>query len=354
VKLFGLGRSLNQKVLGIKELLQYYYQHAYNEAIALWNKLHNLSNTNWQLALYHFDKINLDDAILRCRIVLFLAPKHYQALYLLGRCYYEKYKLTKSRFYLEKYLASPAQETRGETEYFLNIIRGEYDKIKEIPVSIVSNNFDRILDFLGAEVIENAGQTQHESAFALLNQKIQHTAKPLGNSLLDLGSGVGMFAILCREARIATNIVGVDFSPKMAEYTRQLVRDGVNVYTRVHQLPIKEFFEQKEDIKYDIISACDLFSYYPKLDEFFANIGKVVESSAWLVTSLKLSEGNEDIEFNESIEQFLFSKEYIIKKAQEYNWHLHGEENINYNDQLPGIVLIFSNNPAKIKVQNGG
>lgn len=353
MKLFEIGRSFTQKVSEIKGLLQSYYQYTYNEALVIWDKLHDLTNTNWQLALYHFDKINLDDAILRCKIVLFLAPKHYQAFYLLGRCYYEKYKLTKSRLYLEKYLASPAEENRGEAEYFLNIIKGEYTNIKEIPTSVISNNFDRILDFLGAEAIGNAERPQHESAFALLNQNVQHTAKPLGNSLLDLGAGVGLFAILCREARIATNIVGVDLSPKMAEYARQLIKEGINVYTQVHQLPIKEFLNQQHDMKYDIISACDLFGYSPKLDEFFASIAKVAEENAWLVTSFKLSDDDKDIEFNESIEQFLFNKEYVIKKAQEYKWYLCSEENINYNDQLSGIVLIFSNNPAKIKVQKG-
>ncbi|WPX96550.1 Putative tetratricopeptide repeat-containing protein [Candidatus Bandiella woodruffii] len=62
-------------------------------------KLDNLSKTNFDLGLYHFNKGNINDAIFRFKILKRFDDKYEDLDYLLGRCYFEKSKYDKAKFF---------------------------------------------------------------------------------------------------------------------------------------------------------------------------------------------------------------------------------------------------------------
>ena len=62
-------------------------------------KSKNLPKTNYDLGLFHFNRGNLNDAILRFMLLKRFEKNYNDLDYLLGRCYFEKSKFQKAKQY---------------------------------------------------------------------------------------------------------------------------------------------------------------------------------------------------------------------------------------------------------------
>jgi tetratricopeptide (TPR) repeat protein len=95
------------------------------------HKLSNLSDTNYDLGLYHLHRQNLNDAIIRFKLIdKFLRPDDPKANYLLGWCYFFKNKAEKAIHHLNK------AKAKLEDKVKLGVFLENYNKCADIPDEI--------------------------------------------------------------------------------------------------------------------------------------------------------------------------------------------------------------------------
>ncbi len=90
---------------------------------------------------------------------------------------------------------------------------------------------------------------------------------PLQN-VLDAGCGTGLCGPMLRE--LSVNLCGVDLSPNMLELARQRA-----VYDQLVESELTKFlarFDNANDLRFDLIVACDVLNYFGDLRSIFAHV----------------------------------------------------------------------------------
>ena len=307
------------------------------------NKLSDIAQTNYDLAKYHFEKNNLNDAILRFKLLRKFSTRYQDVNYYIGRCYLEKFKYSDATRYLEEYRNSDDMTFKEESMYCLNIATYNTKAISTIPESIIVRKFDTSLNRLNTINSELEEPNKSQLIDMIFNQ-LQKDGKLFSNNTLDLGYGVGILGKILKQKKMTNTIIGVEISPKIAAQARTCSVEGGKVYDMVLNQSAKEFLISPPQDRYDIIIASDLISYFPDLQLFFSEAYKIINEKGILgIVFAEVEDGN--VNFNGARECFEYSAEYVKHNAIQNNWLVVAQQSVILGNEENGIALLF----AKLK-----
>lgn len=305
----------------IKELSNDTIEHL----ITITNKSKDLAKTNFELGLFHLDKGNINDAIIRFYFTIKLKADHAPAHYHLARCYLIKQNYEKAELELKKALLCDPNFTLAQ--YRLDSLQHSLNT-KYIPIEIIREDFNSIADNYEYFMLEMQEYHAPEDLANMLASFIESRDIPNdeGISCLDLGCGTGLVGASLVEKVTVKSLIGIDISRNMLELAKKLEINQEPVY---HETLEKDFNHlELEDKKFDLITSCLSFGYDSDLVKVFNNLDLLSNSGTLLGLVVLNATSSEDFEFNYKYECFGYNNNYIKSIFEKYNWNVVEEEEL--------------------------
>lgn len=246
-------------------------------------KCSDLTTTNYKLAVEMARRGQIDDAIMRFRITLWLAPDHVPSMYNLACLYHHKNMNGKALEYFKKVIqASPEHMDAVFMVASMdpNLIKSDM-RPRTMPPEMAIEYFDGL-----AAEYDFKQQTNVYQLPALTHQLLMPELERIGDyhNLIDLGCGTGLCGGQFREQ--FSNIVGVDFSNRMLdEAYRKMDRRGVKIYTRLEHQDMRLHFQQEKEGFFDVALCISVFPYLGDLEAFFAGTQRVIRAGGIVACS---------------------------------------------------------------------
>ncbi len=280
-------------------------------------KLRNLGPVNTELGIYHLQKNNLQDAIIRFKLVeKFFIPNDPKAFYLLGWSYFLKNHNDQAITYLDK--ASEADEC-GLGNFIRNSVDCE---------AIDNNIWQTYRDFV-AEYYHNSFITKEINVPRNLAQMaLLKISKDLPDNynILDLGANVGLLGYEI-QSRFPDNftLIGVEPSERMVELA-EVANNAL--YDRLVNQDITKFLNNCAD-KFDIILSLNGFSFAKDLKKSLSLIHSLLQTKGALAFSVMPSDGATALSLQHK--EFIFNKVELTNTLDEI-----GFSDISYNELALG------------------
>ena len=348
------GNLLNEfSKRNIKQWLSIFYRMLKKDIGSIIHRMKNLKQSNMELVFYHFRNGNINDAILRLKLLMFFDRDNSFLNYHLGKCYFEKLSFKKAEENFQKYLASDKPEFSAETEYYMKIINNRAEEINEIPIKVVEENFNRAAKDYNRIFNFKRSDIPQRYLYNVVNSYINEKEKLSNQKALDLGCGTGVIGHLLFGSKTASSITGVDVSSEMLKYAEQLDVEEIRSYSNLEHSNLKDFFEKvkkdKKHQKYDIIIASNLITYFADLNYLFDNIFRVMNDTGIAVFSFRNLKSSEEkkkeyIKFSVQNEQFYYAPEYVMKVAKKHKLSVSKEENFKFSNSDDGSIFLFTKN----------
>lgn len=256
----------------------------------------NLRNVNLDLATYHINNGNIDDAIFRLKILTFLiSPNDEDAFALLAFCYLVKGKKEKTLEYINK--TSPKSDYL-DLKSFLN-----NTSLIEIPDNI-RNEYRKVCAESYVRKWSSFPIYLPKELISLLFSQIEEL--PASCKILDLGSGAGLIAAEL-DYRLEKNytIIGVDNIKELTKFTNYKKR---SFYDKLIKQSTKEFLLDKHNKKYNIITSFCSLDFTRDLSKYFVKIKSLLSKNGYFAFLLQTSSNTQwNIEEN----NFVFSVQDI-------------------------------------------
>ncbi|EDM74388.1 hypothetical protein PPSIR1_29770 [Plesiocystis pacifica SIR-1] len=115
-----------------------------------------------------------------------------------------------------------------------------------------------------------ANQYLRKGIFERYDLTFQTVGDLEGKKVLDIGTGTGRFAVEC--AKRGADVIGIDFAPKMIEFSRQAARRfGVEERCK---FVVGDVLEHDFDEQFDVVLALGLFDYVREPSALMERIGR--------------------------------------------------------------------------------
>lgn len=238
----------------------------------------NLRNVNLDLAIYHINNGNIDDAIFRLKILTFLiSPHDEEAFALLAFCYLVKGKKTKSLECINK--TNPQSDHLGLKSFLNN------SNLMEIPDNI-RNEYRKASAESYVKKWSSFSTYLPKELISLLFSEIEEL--PASCKILDLGSGAGLIASEL-DYRLEKNytITGVDNIKELTKYTNYNKR---SFYDEVIEQSTKEFLLEKHNKKYNIITSFCSLDFTRDLSKYFVKIKSLLSKNGYFAFLLQTAQ----------------------------------------------------------------
>lgn len=285
-------------------------------------KCSDLTETNYRLAVDMARRGQVDDAILRFRITLWLAPDHVPSLYNLGCLYHHKRMNNKALDCFKKVI----QRVPDHYDAIFMVASMDPSMIKAeilpktMPPEMAIEYFDGLADQY--DYVQQANVYQLP---ALTHQLLMPELEKAGNinNLIDLGCGTGLCGAQFREQ--FANLVGVDFSNRMLdEAYRKMDRRGVKIYTRLEHQDMRLHFQQEKEAFFDVALCLSVLPYLGDLEALFAGVRLVLQQGGWFACSFdpyKIN-GNPAEGFGMMPQTGYFGHDlrYVLQRAESYGF----------------------------------
>ncbi len=317
----------------------------YQEAI-IWmqemkNKLQHLRQTNYDLGMWHYNNGNLQDAILRFKMLRRFSKIGMPELdYLLGRCYLERNQKTKAIQWLEQYIRSGDDRYRSEADYCLKVAQGHSEQIKQIPLSIVDRLFNLLAEKYDSIFLQAPDLPQDE-VYKIIVSHFAATGHPYGNRILDLGCGTGYIAKMLKNSKIAFAIEGVDISSKMITMCKELKIEGMPCYDNLFHTDIDTFLQGDHSGKFDVVITSYLLGFYSNAELFCKLVSDALKKKGVVVLTFKTTTTNEDMVFDTFLEEFSFNSQKLAKLFQDNGLQIKYAKEVVFPDKDPGLVWLL-------------
>jgi len=230
-------------------------------------KIKNLREANFKLGLYHLGKLNLNDAIIRFKLIdKFFNKGDVQANYQLGWCYFLKNNFQKASRHLKKAGAADSAQLGAFIE--------NYSTYSEIPAAILQQSRDFLVNS------KSYFDRFQDDKLYLPTVFVQETLDKISDlpddyEILEINSGVGLVGVEIRK-RLPDyfKLTGIEVSNKMLEVARL----NNEVYDELLNTSLTSFAQVS--LKFDIIlslngliSARDFKSYLGDVNLLLADGG---------------------------------------------------------------------------------
>lgn len=268
-------------------------------------KSRDLAKTNFELGKFHFYKHNLNDAIMRFKIVKMLNPKICDLNYFLARCYEVKRDKDHALDLYVQILQSEPKNTRANFRY--SYLSGK--KIDFIPLEIMEENADYAAHNYNVDHKEESAALKE-----LINELVSycHTdgeQKVFFEKILDLGCNTGICGELLTGRFHYKEMALISISERMLDIASALAQDNTGIYTSLVRGDLNKFLNDDQN-KYGLIIASNALSSYSQIDLILQNILLHLCDNG--IAALLLNDlFNCKDEFNAQTMEFAVSKNYV-------------------------------------------
>lgn len=353
------------------------WQYIKNQTKIIRYELTHLGETNWNLALYHFDQQNMNDALFRLKLLKFWGYKGKGAediYYYIGRCYLERLQFEKAKKYLMAYEnlgqkggSFDKDNKQKETKYCLYLINNDVRAIENlalIPSSIIAHRFNSLAARYNALCIEGRAHSPQAELSNLIMSSVK-TSPGKRYRVLDLGCGTGVIGHMCVAGGLGFvgNIVGVDLALEMLKIARTIMVNDKQAYQELVQDNAWSYLaslSSKDDGRYDIIIASDLITYCARVEDLMKMSINILNEEgiiALAFRSLSTSDSgqmkveqpgreeerdsNRPVHFNTTSEQFIYSCEFVKKIALGLGLQILQEREVSFANLDQGVVMVL-------------
>jgi predicted TPR repeat methyltransferase len=320
--------------------------------------LQHMPENNFSLGIMHLANGDINDAILRFKLVRKLAPEKKNPIFFLGRCYYEKFEFPKAMQYFMEYVDIGGKDLLEETEYCMNVINRKFDKIHAIPYSLLALSMDRLAEsyddmFFNDQDIGNNERSIHDSYMNLLLDAVKRHNIKL-NRVLEIGTYTGYLGKKFKRFENDVEIIGMDISSKMKDKASSLRYQKEPVYAEVSNTDMATFLSTQDtsNMKYDLISIFDYFAFYTDLEKYFAQLKLLMYKNSMLAIIVNIDERIESYSIGKAVEQFFYNPEYVEKAATKAGLKLDKSQDIIWRNDAKGKVMIFTPDNTKVEKVN--
>jgi predicted TPR repeat methyltransferase len=313
-------------------------------------KSQNLTKTNYDLGLYHFNAGNLNDAIFRFKLLKKFGISYPDLDYLLGRCYFEKFKFEKAKPYLKHYMEGGNKSKFKEgAEYCLNIISNKNDQIQFVPLDIIDHKINQEFRFHLGE-FDKCVNSSENATYEELKKILNDTEKVFNFNVLDLGCHTGLLTYLLRKNQLLNFALGVDLNDKAVKHCENLSIGKDKVYNTVIKKDISSFLasSSKTDSKFDIILGLDLISYSAEIESLLSALQSYITDRGLFLLNYYFQDTQKDnYVLNSKSEQFIYNKSFVNNIIKKCGWSIVKEEVIKVKkEKYSQITLILKINHA--------
>lgn len=277
-------------------------------------KVKHIKETNLNLGLEHLHKNNLNDAILRFKLVeKFFAPKDPEANYWLGWTYFLKNNYTKA-------LAHLLQSFEAD-QVKLGVFLQNYQNLTEIPQPIWRQYRNLTAPYYADKFYNH---NKLHLPYTFINKTITAiTNLPDTYRILELGSNVGLIGYEVRK-RFPDyfTVTGVE-SAKAMNILAPLYYTNLNIYDQLIEASIPDFLQENSD-KYDVILSWNSLSFTKDLTKYFTLIYSSASPLGYFAFCLPIATapsfsigGKEFISTIEEINSALTQAKFIILSNEE-------------------------------------
>jgi predicted TPR repeat methyltransferase len=305
-------------------------------------KLANLSKTNFDLGLYHFEKGNISDAIFRFKLLRRFDNGYEDLDYLLGRCYLEQSKYDKAKFFLNMYIASNKPKLKEEAIYCMKIVDNDVNNIKSIPAGIVNHRLNQEFDFYAKAAQAFKKADSKNIIYDNIIEALQNNEKIFNYNMLELGCGSGLVPYILRKNQLLHFVLGVDDNENMVDYCKELAVGSDKVYNAVYHQNIEDFLASKSqsDSQFDIILGMNLTSYSMDSESLLIRLKDLINKNGVMVVGFYSREQNEDCAFERKLERFVYNENYVAEIAKKCGWQVIKQETIPIKKEKYSQVIM--------------
>lgn len=294
-------------------------------------KVNNLRETNFNLGLEHIYKNNLNDAILRFKLVdKYFAPGDHRANYWLGWVYFLKNNYEKSLFHLQK--SFEADEIR-----LAEFLRNEKN-LSEIPMPIW-----RQYKNLTAKIYANKFYANNKLylpySFASITMN-NITDLPDNYRILELGSNTGLVGYEIRK-RFPDNFtfIGTENSELMSQFAKAPYVDK-NIYDQLLEISIDDFIARQSG-SYDVIVSFDSLNFTKNLARYFKAIYAMVGNSGYFSFCLPIDKATH---LSLKNKEFVFSTKDIQNSLAETSFTILHTEKLDLDKNGKYYMVVCKKN----------
>lgn len=262
------------------------------EALA---KINRLTETNYELGVKMAREGRNNDAILRFKVTLWLAPNHEPSMYNLACLYQHKGQKQLALGLFSRIIkANPAHLNAIYRVATLEptLLKPEMRPTTVPPIQVIEY-FNTIAPYYDAD-----REQDNYRLPALLKELLQpflasNAAAGAQQHLLDLGCGTGLCAAAFQGSSF-TNIIGADVSANMLEIAyRKLDQRGVRLYNQLAQQDVRHYLAQSGLPPFDLVIGMCLLPYIGDCSLLAQQLGRAVREGGFVALSFDAYNGAE-------------------------------------------------------------
>lgn len=307
-------------------------------------KLKNLKEVNLKLGKYHITSGNINDAILRFKLInKFLSPNNLEANNWLGWCYLLKGDTEKAIKCLEK---SSSIDKVKLGEFLKKHAATDYINCREVPVDIWRQYRNLIAGYYADRFFNSKGI---HLPFSMTQQIMEViTELPDQYTVLELGSNIGLLGDeVRRRFPDSFMLIGVECSNSMMELVEKYYPKS-NIYDQIIEESPKSFIEKavnSNEDKFDvIISYCGL-TFVKDLQPYFNSIYSILETGgyfAFCLPVLNTTADRQNAVFSYKYGEFVFSEADVEKALSTCKFQLlkYKKFSLDKNNEYSVYVLL--------------
>ncbi len=292
-------RSLYYSIINLPHLCKTKIISCQNYINDFLHRLKNLTETNCALGVEHLYKNNLNDAILRFKMVdKFFMPGHKNSNYWLGWVYFIKNNYEKSLLHLDK--AADADEV-GLRDFIKN-----YENCREIPAGIYSLYKDLTASIYATKFNRNNINLPQVFVNRVLDKIVD---LPDHYNILEIGSNVGLVGYEVRK-RFPDNfaLIAIESSNIMNNLLGEYHK-ATHLYDQLLNIDLPELIKTNSS-KYDVILSFCSLSFSSDIEYYVKSIYDMLEPSGYFAFCVPVRE-SVLVEFEPSRNEFIFNSDKL-------------------------------------------
>lgn len=289
--------------LNLPQWIRQKIQEAKDHLVLMKSKMKNFYKTNLDLGLYHLHRGNLNDAIMRFKIVdRFISHKDSEANYWLGWCYFLKNNYPQALKHLEN-------SREQDTAQFVSFIKN-YDSASEIPPKI----WQKHKDLTTYSELQKAGNYVINLPRDFVRELFDAMEElPKECSMLDLGCSGG-FVGSAIDDKLQKNyhLTGIEEGEELLKNARYLREDKRKVYDDLRHESIEEFLGSNKT-KYDVVTSFNSLTFTKGLESYFKQIYKAIKVGGYFALLLP---ARQTAGWNPLKSEFIYTEEEIARQLK--------------------------------------
>ncbi len=291
------------------------------------NKVANIAETNYNLAMLHLYYQNFNDAYGRLRFTLKLDPNYPNARYYLAHCLYAR---NKSEQALEEYTNILIANKRfAAAEYMINFAK-TCDVPEKLDQSLISSFFNSSADDRNSKAFTPLYQT----ILSVLTTSLPHHDAPM--DILDLGCGTGTLFEFIKSSLKIKSSVGIDFANALISSPHIK-----NLYSELHCLDWHNFNYRN---KFDLVLADRVLHFQASLSTSLKKLATMIHHDGAILFAVECYNNQApSIDFNDSLLNFSYNKDYVLKEIKNAKLKVLNYEECASTNNQSFIVCLCTN-----------